>query len=273
MLGGIIVAFGLEAFLIPNGFLDGGVTGVSIILAKFIDIPIGVFLGVLNLPFIVLAWWKIGRRSAVRTAIGIATLSISTIFMHHMEALTHEFFIALLLGGSLLGFGVGLALRQGGALDGTEALASIISNKSPFAVNQLILFINIAIFTGAAFVVGIESALASAVLFFFAVSPMIKRVVDGNSEMKSARIITSKPKEVAEQIEKLIHRRITADKRYIFTEHKDFDEEVYEVTFTIPRLEESEITDRIIDTDPLAIVMFSDISSLRGGIYEDNKGH
>ena len=177
VLGGLLVAFGLEAFLIPHGFLDGGVTGVSIILSNLSGLPMGLFLAILNLPFILLAWWKIGRRSAVRTSIGIATLSLSTIAMHHMDSLTDEFFVALLLGGSLLGLGVGLALRQGGALDGTEALASIISNKSPLAVDQIILLVNVAIFTVAGFVVGIESALASAVLFFFAVSPMIKRVV------------------------------------------------------------------------------------------------
>lgn len=270
MIGGLLVAFGLEAFLIPNGFLDGGVTGISIILAKFIDIPMGVFLGLLNIPFVILAWWKIGRKSAIRTAIGIATLSFGTIFMHHMEPLTTEFFIALLLGGSLLGFGIGIALRQGGALDGTEALASIISNKSPFAVNQLILFMNVGIFTGAAFVVGIESALASAVLFFFAVSPMIKRVVDGNSEIKSVRVITNNPQEVAESIEKVVKRRISVDKRFLFDKDKGFDEETHELTFVIARLEESEVTDRIIDIDPEAVVMFSEISSLRGGIYEES---
>lgn len=271
IIGGLLVAFGLEAFLIPNEFLDGGVTGVSIILSKIFEIPMGFFLAVLNLPFVLLAWWKIGRKSAVRTSIGIATLSISTIFMHHMEPLTDEFFIALLLGGSLLGLGIGIALRQGGALDGTEALASIISNKSPFAVNQLILFINIGVFTASAFVVGLESALASAVLFFFAVSPMIERVVDGNAEMKSVRIITSQPIEVAEQISKIVSRRISADKRFIYEEGKGFDSEVHELTLNISRLEESELTDNVLQADPDAIVMFNEISSLHGGIYENKK--
>lgn len=271
IIGGLLVAFGLEAFLIPHEFLDGGITGISIILSKISGVPMGVFLAVLNLPFVILAWWKIGRRSAVRTAIGIATLSVATILLHHMHSLTDEFFIALLLGGSLLGLGIGIALRQGGALDGTEALASIISNKSPFAVNQLILFINIGVFTVAAFVVGIESALASAVLFFFAVSPMIERVVDGNSEMKSVRIITSQPIEVAEQISKIVSRRISVDKRFIYEEGKGFDSEVHELTLNISRLEESELTDNVLQADPDAIVMFNEISSLHGGIYENKK--
>lgn len=190
-----------------------------------------------------------------------------------MNSLTDEFFIALLLGGSLLGLGIGLALRQGGALDGTEALASIISNKSSFAVDQLILFINIGVFTVAAFIVGIESALASAVLFFFAVSLMIKRVVDGNSEMKSVRIITQKPLEVAETISHVLHRRVSADKRFIYDKDKGFDEEIHELTLNIARLEESELTDRVIAVDSDAIVVFNEVSSLRGGIYEKSKGH
>lgn len=271
VLGGLLVAFGLEAFLIPHGFLDGGVTGVSIILSNLSGLPMGLFLAMLNLPFILLAWWKIGRRSAVRTSIGIATLSLSTIAMHHMDSLTDEFFVALLLGGSLLGLGVGLALRQGGALDGTEALASIISNKSPLAVDQIILLVNVAIFTVAGFVVGIESALASAVLFFFAVSPMIKRVVDGNSEVKTTRVITDNPEMIAEEIQKIINRRITSDKRFVFDKDKGFDKEVYELIFTVVRLEESEVTDVIIKNDPNAVVIFSEVSSLRGGIYENMK--
>lgn len=197
VVGGLLVAFGLEAFLIPNGFLDGGVTGIAIILGSFVDLPIGVFIGVLNLPFVLLVWWKVGHRSAIRTAIGIATLSV------------------------------------------------------------------------AAFVIGAESAMASAALFFLAVSPMIKRVVDGNAEMKTARVMTNLPLEVASAIAPTIKRRISADKRTVFTEGEGFSNEMTELWFTVARLEEAEVTELVLKTDPDATVIFNDVTSLHGGIYED----
>jgi len=281
IVAGVLVAFGLEAFLIPNGFLDGGVTGISILLSNFlasslnVSIPVGVFLAVLNLPFIILAWLKVGRRSAIRTAIGVATLSVSTILLHHVETLTNNFVLALFFGGSLLGFGIGLALRQGGALDGTETLASIVSNRSKFDVNQLILGINIVIFGVAMIVVGFETAAASAALFFIVVSPMIKKVVDGDAGMRSARVITSKPSEVALAIEKTLHkRRILCDKRHVFDGKESFDKEIFELYFNLARLEESEVTDVIRETDPESHVIFTEISSIRGGIYENlQSGH
>lgn len=269
IVGGVLVGFGLEAFLIPNDFLDGGITGIAIILSHFVDLPMGVFLAVLNLPFVLLVWWKVGHRSAIRTAVGIATLATVTIVLHHMDPLTENFLLALFFGGALLGLGIGIALRQGGALDGTEALASIVSNRSAFSVDQIILGINVIIFTVAAFVISPESAMASAALFFLAVSPMIKRVVDGNSEMKAARVITAHPEPVAAAISSRISRRISADRRYVYEEGRGFEEEVTELFFTVARLEESEVTELVLDADPDAVVIFNEVSSLRGGVYED----
>lgn len=235
------------------------------------DLPIGVFIGVLNLPFVLLVWWKVGYRSAIHTAIGIATLSVATILLHHMAPLTENFLLALFFGGALLGVGIGIALRNGGALDGTEALASLVSNRSAFSVDQIILGINVVIFTVAAFVIGAESAMASAALFFLAVSPMIKRVVDGNAEMKTARVMTNRPLEVANAIAPTIKRRISADKRYVFTEGEGFTNEMTELWFTVVRLEEAEVTELVLKTDPDASVIFNDVSSLHGGIYEEQQ--
>ena len=140
--GAILVAVGLELFLVPNGFLDGGVVGVSIILTNYVDIPLGIFIAVLNVPFLFVAFKSSGWKTALRTAVGISVLSISTIFLHHSEPLTREFTLALGYGGLLLGVGVGLALRYGGALDGTEILSVSLSNKINMGVDQIILIIN-----------------------------------------------------------------------------------------------------------------------------------
>lgn len=269
IVGGVVTGIGLEAFLIPNGFLDGGITGVSIILSNFIKLPMGLFLGILNIPFIVIPYFMVGKRSAVRTAIGVITLSLSTIIMHHMNPWTDNFVLALGYGGLLLGLGVGVALRQGGALDGTEALASIISNKSPYSVDQIILCVNIVIFGTAAFVLDVQSAMASALLYYVVVSPIIKKVVDGNSEIKMAKVMTTNPKLIADHISQLTKRRISTINRSVYdSKSKEFVNDISELTFTVSRLEESTITDKILEKDPQAIILFNELSSLRGGIYE-----
>jgi uncharacterized membrane-anchored protein YitT (DUF2179 family) len=272
VVGALLVAFGLEGFLIPNGFLDGGVTGISIILATFIPIPMGIFLAILNIPFILLTWLKVGHASAIRTAIGVAVLAVSTVILHHMEPVTDEFLLALAYGGGLLGLGIGLALRQGGALDGTEALAAILADRTRWSVNQLILGVNIVIFISASFVLDQKYALASAALFFLVVAPVIKRVVDGDSGAKRARVVTAYPDEVAEALSPVVHRRILQESARVYRDGA-FKEQIRDLTFTLPRLQEAEVTQVILDVDPDAVVSFTDIASLRGGIYEKTHGH
>lgn len=271
IVGAALVAFGLEGFLIPNGFLDGGITGISILIASFLPVPMGVILGILNIPFVVLMWLKFGHMNAIRTAVGIAVLAAGTIILHHMEPVTEEFVLALAYGGAALGIGIGLALRQGGALDGMEALASILSRSTRFSVDQLILVFNIVIFIVAAFVVGPQQALASAALFYLAVAPVIKKVVDGDSYSRRARVATSKPAEVAAALQDSVSGRILMEGSRVFADG-EFTAASGDISFTIPRLQEASVTDTILDIDPDAVVVFLDIASLRGGSYEQ-KGH
>lgn len=274
MGGGVLAALGLEAFLIPSGFLDGGLTGISIILSKFIDIPVGVFIAVLNLPFIALTWWKLGRRSAFRTTMGVATLATCAVLWHHMEPWTDNYVLALFYGGGLLGFGVGIALRNGGALDGTEALATIISNRSAYSVDQLILAINVGVFLVAGFVMDWQAAMSSALVFYIVVSTLIDKIVNGANEFKSAVVSTMMPEEVAETIVGITKRHVAIDQKKYWKHGEGFAGTAHQLRFILTRLEASELTERIIETDPEAVVVFSDVSSLRGGVYEDlQKSH
>lgn len=269
VVGGLLVAFGLEGFLIPNGFLDGGVVGVAIIASTVVDLPMGVFLAVLNLPFIVLAWRKIGRRSAVRTALGIGTLVVATLVLHHMDPVTDNFTLALGYGGLLLGLGVGLALRQGGALDGTEALASILSVRSRYSVDQLILAMNIVIFAVAAFVLTPEAAMASALLFYVVVAPIIGKVVDGNRGVRKARVTTRRTDEVAGLVSQRIQRPVSISTQRRFHHELGMGEEVSVIEFALSRIEEATITEDILQIDEDATVVFSEISTLHGTMYDD----
>ena len=233
----------------------------------------GVILGILNIPFIILTWIKVGHLSAIRTAVGVATLTVSTILLHHMDPWTTEFFLALAYGGALLGLGIGLALRQGGALDGTEALAAILADRTTYRVDQLILGFNIVVFTVAGFVVGPQEALASAALFYLAVAPMIERVVEFGGNARRARVVTQFPSEVAERMNELVHGRILQENSRVYADG-EFSELSGDISFTIPRIQEAAVTEAILEIDPEAIVVFLDIASLRGGVYEKSKhGH
>jgi uncharacterized membrane-anchored protein YitT (DUF2179 family) len=272
IIGGVLVALGLEAFLIPNGFIDGGVTGISIILSTFIPIPVGIFIAILNVPFVIVAWAKLGSRAALKTAVGVASLATSAILLHHMDPWTDNFILALGYGGLLLGLGIGLALRQGGALDGTESLASIISSNSRFSIDQLILAVNVLIFTVAGLLLEPQQAMASALLFYVVVTPIIKKVVDGGSTMKQVRIITENREDIALAISAVTHRRVTVANRRVYDEGS-FDEEISEITFAVSRLEEAQVTEAVREVDPDAIISFIEISTLRGGVYESDSAH
>jgi len=268
-IGAILVASGLELFLVPNGFLDGGVVGISIILTNFIDLPLGVFIGVLNIPFLVVAYRHAGIKSAFRTAFGIATLSVATILLHHFEPLTHEFVLALGYGGLLLGVGVGMALRYGGALDGTEILSVSIATKSKFTVDQLILVINFFIFIIALFVFGAERAMASFLLFYLVVTPIIKKVIDGGSSTKAVQIFSKKHAEIAEAV------HVTLNRKVVFVDaHKDDINDTLKIVSTFcARAEEALLVEAVEAVDPDAIVIINDAANIHGSIFTKNKHH
>lgn len=269
VVGAIIVGVGLELFLVPNGFLDGGVVGISIILTSFVDLPLGVFIGILNLPFLIIAYKHAGIRSAVRTAIGIGTLSFTTILLHHSEPLTTNFTLALGYGGLLLGVGVGLALRYGGALDGTEILAVSVSNRSNFGVDQIILFINFFIFLVAAFVFNPEQAMASFLLFYVVVAPIIKKVMEGGSETKTVQIMSAKHTEVAEAIHEALNRKVI----FIDAHKDDIKDTLKIVTTFVARVEESTLVEAVEAVDDEAVIIFNDAANIRGGMFSKNKHH
>lgn len=271
VFGALLVAVGLEMFLVPNGFLDGGIVGISIIMTSYFDVPLGVFIGVLNIPFLFVAFRHSGWKTAFRTALGIAVLSIATIVLHHTEPLTKEFTLALGYGGLLLGVGVGLALRYGGALDGTEILSVSLSNKINLGVDQIILIINFFIFLVAAFVFTPERAMASFLLFYIVVTPIIKKVMEGGNETKTVQILSTQHEAITEAIHEKLNKKVV-----LFDAHKDDLEPGHnlKILFTfVARIEESAIAEVVEEIDPDAIIVFNDVSSIRGGTFSKNKHH
>ncbi len=128
-IGSVLMGVALELFLVPNNVIDGGIAGISIMLAHLTSLPLGVFLFIVNVPFLILGYKQIGKTFAISTLYGIIVMSVTTSLLHHVEAFTEEKLLAVLFGGLILGVGVGLAIRFGGSLDGVEIVSILISKK------------------------------------------------------------------------------------------------------------------------------------------------
>ncbi len=270
IIGAAITAYGLEAVLIPNSVIDGGVTGVSIMGAKIFGLPLGLFLFILNIPFVYLGYKQVGRTFAIMSVIGIAALSAGTILMHSITPILSEKDPLLIVasGGILLGVGIGIVLRNGGALDGSEVLAVLISRKVPFSVGDIILVINVFIFALAAFVYDLESALYSALTYYIA-KTVIDIVQVGLETSKQVKVISKNSKEIGDAIQARLGRSIT----YTFGRGGFSNEDTEIINCIISRMEETKMLDIVKEHDPTAFVVISDVSEVRGGNFKKRDIH
>ncbi|GAB0166848.1 YitT family protein [Lysinibacillus sp. CTST325] len=270
IIGAIIAAYGLEAVLIPNDVIDGGVTGISIMGAHLFDIPLGALLFVLNIPFIFIGYKQIGKTFALMSSAGIAALSISTVLMHDVKTILgpNDPLLIVLSGGILLGVGIGIVLRNGGALDGSEILAVLLSRKIPFSVGDIILFINAFIFLGASFIFGLESALYS-VLTYYIAKNVIDIIQTGLEKSKDVRVVSAKSEEIGDAIQARLGRGVTYTKG-----RGGFSNEPTDIlNCVINRMEENKLVSIIKDIDESAFVVISDVSEVRGGNFKKRDIH
>ncbi|WP_010306130.1 YitT family protein [Kurthia senegalensis] len=269
ILGALIAAYGLEAILIPNEVSDGGVTGISIVLSQLFNVPLGVLIGIINIPFIWLGYKQIGKSFALYSILGIATLAIGTVILHHVETIiTGDTLLITVVGGIILGFGMGIALRNGGALDGIDMLAVLLSRKLPFGTSDLILFLNMFVFILVSFVFGLEGAILSGLAYFIA-SKVIHIVEEGLSGSKTFKIITKDPDLLVETIRDRLGRSATLSDVYGGYSNEKFKE----VTCVINRLEDTKIKSIIFEIDPKAFVTVYDTAEVKGGNFTKKDIH
>lgn len=269
MIGAVIAAYGLEAVLIPNLVSDGGVTGISIVLSELFDIPLGVLIGVLNVPFIWLGYKQIGKSFAIYSVLGIATLAVSTVLLHHVETIIEgDTLLVTVVGGIILGFGMGLALRNGGALDGIDMLAVLLSRKLPFGTSDLILFLNTFVFIFVSTVFGLKGAILSAIAYYIA-AQVIHIVEVGLSGSKTFKIITKTPEDMVEAIRDRLGRSTT-----IADVYGGYSQETFkEITCVINRMEESKLKAIIFDIDEKAFITVYDVAEVKGGSFSKKDIH
>lgn len=268
ILGALLMAIGLELFLVPNQVLDGGIVGISIILSYLTGWKLGVFIFVLNIPFFFIGYKQIGKTFALSTLLGISVLSLGTFFLHSVPVFTDDLLLATVFGGIILGMGVGVVIRYGGSLDGTEILAILFNKNSPFSVGEIIMFFNFFIFIVAGFVFEWDRAMYSAMTYFIAFKT-IDIVIQGIDESKSAWIISDFYEEIGQAIIDRLGRGVT----YLNGEGAYTGDGKKVIFCVITRLEEAKLKGIVEDIDPAAFLAVGSIAEVRGGRFKKRAIH
>ena len=258
-LGAAMAAAALEIFLIPNSIIDGGLNGVSIILNKVFGGSLSIYIIVLNLPFILLGWKQLGKKFLVKAIYGMLMFSFLLAVFSAFEEVTDDILLALVYGGLLLGVGVGLVIKEGGCLDGTEAVAITLSKRVNLSVGQIVFIFNIFIYGSAIFVFGVDRALYS-LLTYFITFKIIDIVSEGLEQAKMALIVTDKEEKISEEIYKRLGRTVTiiSGKGMVSKSEKTI---LYTV---ITRLEIQELRDIVQNADVSSFVTITDVNDIIG---------
>ena len=266
-LGIISAAFGLESFLLPNMFIDGGVTGISLLVSEITSIPLYILILFINIPFIVLGLKVIGRRFAIRASIAITALAF-TLFAFDFPEVTQDKLLVSVFGGFFLGAGIGLSVRGGGVLDGTEVLAIFMSKKIGTTVGDAITIINVIIFSAAAYLLSIETALYS-MLTYLAASRTLDFVIEGIEEYTGVTIISDYNTEIVTMISSKMRRNVTIYQGKQNHESPENQMKQIDIIYTVvTRLEISKLNTEIEKIDPNAFVIMHSINDTRGGMIK-----
>ena len=269
LVGITLSVLAMKGFMIPNKFLDGGITGISILLYEIFHINISFLVIILNALFIYLGYKRIGKTFAVQTTIAVLLLAIALFIVHIDEPVTHDRLLIAIFGGLLMGTGVGLVIRGGGVIDGAEVIAVFTGRKTGFSNSEIIMVINCVIFAVAAFKFDIATAMYSIITYFTA-TRAINYVVDGIEQFTAVNIISSQPEEVKNFLVNEMGKGITVykgERGYLpgsFNVKTDTDIIVTIVT----RLEIKTIEEALHKIDPKAFMYVQTIKEASGGVLK-----
>jgi uncharacterized membrane-anchored protein YitT (DUF2179 family) len=267
-IGSIISAAGLEMFLVPNNIIDGGVVGIAIMASYVTGQSIGLFLVLLNLPFLYLGYKQIGKTFAISTTFAICSLAFWTNQFHPVEVVTHDLFLATIFGGILVGLGVGMIIRSGGSLDGTEIVAIIFDKRSGFSVGEIVMFINLFILSSAGLVFSWDKAMYSLVAYFI-IAKMMDTVIAGIDESKAIMIVSSEPDEIADALMARLGRGVT-----ILHGEGGYSGESKKVLYcVITRLEVEKMKEIVMEKDDSAFVTINEVHDIMGGRFKKKAIH
>ena len=272
-VGVLLAGFALKYFLVPNHFFDGGITGISLLLHELYHFNLAAVIILLNLPLIIISSYTVGKKFAFRTFLSVILLGACLVFLPGYS-LTHDKLLISIFGGVFLGTGIGLVMRGGAALDGIEVLALYTLKRTSFTITEIILGINILIFSIAAFSFGIETALYS-VLTYFCATRCIDYVVEGIQAFTGVTIISGKSEVIKYELVNNLGRGITVYKgeRGFLPGKFDVSADVDIIFTVITRLELRKLKNLVYEVDPAAFIFASTIKEAAGGVIKRRHVH
>lgn len=258
VVGAMVAAFSIEEFLVPCTILDGGIVGISIMINNLTKLPLGVLTLALNCPFLIVGMRKLGTKFIAKSAVAMMAFSSFLEIFEPLTDITRDYLLAVCFGGVFLGIGVGLVIRSGGCLDGTETVAIFLNRRFNLPVGQTVLLINVMIYTIAGFLFGFDRAMYS-LLTYFITSKVIDFVETGVEQAKAAMIITNEGRRIADEIYKKMGRTVT------MLEGEGLISGKKVVLYCVlNRLEIYELKHLIKEVDARAFITISDVSEIIG---------
>ena len=269
IIGAFIVAVALEMFLLPNKIIDGGVIGISMMLNFITDWNLGLLIFCINIPFILMALKSLGKKFIINTFAATLILAVATNVITSFEPITHDLLLATIFGGMLLGLGVGLILRNVASLDGTEMLSIVLSKKFKIlSVGELLMGMNLFIYTAAGFLLGWERAMYS-ILTYFVASKVIDTVLEGLDKAKSVRIVSDFSQEIGDSIMKELNVSVTYMKA-----KGGYSKQEKILTFcVVNKFDIPKLKDVVHGIDPRAFIVTEDVHEVEGIRFKKNNSH
>ena len=265
-IGVFLAAFGFKGFLLTNHFIDGGATGVSLLISALTKIPLHYLIICVNLPFVVMGYHVVGSRFAFRTSMAIAGLwlVLATVTFPNV---TNDNLLVAIFGGFFLGAGIGFSIRGGAVIDGTEVLAIYLSRKVGATIGDLIISINVVIFSVAAYFLGIEVALYS-MITYLAASKTLDFIVERIEEYIGVTIVSGNSDEIREMIINKMGRGVTIynGKKGFGKRGETIDTEI--IYTVITRLEQNKLTTELEKIDPIAFIVMNSVKDTKGGMIK-----
>lgn len=269
VLGVGLAAFGLESFLLPNKFIDGGVTGISLLATELTGISLSLLIVIINIPFVLIAFRAVSKQFAFKTILSIAGLAVCLATVRFPEV-THDKLLVAVFGGFFLGAGVGLSIRGGSVLDGTEVLAIFLSRKLRTRVGDFILLFNVVIFSFAAYLLSVEAALYS-IITYLAATKTLDFIIEGVEEYTGVTVVSYKNTEISKMIINKLGRGVTIYKGKSGYGKRGAVAEIDIVYTVITRLELSKLNLEIEKIDPTAFVVTSSVKDTKGGMIKKRR--
>jgi uncharacterized membrane-anchored protein YitT (DUF2179 family) len=267
VVGVLSAGFGLRGFLMPNGFIDGGVMGISLLTHNETQIALSILIVLFNVPFLVMGYKQLGRGFSIRSILAIAALALVVAVVPYPVATNDKLLVAV-FGGFFLGAGIGMTIRGGGVIDGTEVLAIYLNRKNSLSVGDFILIFNVCIFSVAAYLLSVEVALYS-ILTYLAASKTVDFILEGIEEFTGVTIISPRNRQIAEMIQTKMGRGLT-----IYSGKRGFGKRgasdgMEDIIFTvITRLEVNRLTNEVERIDRGAFMVMQSIKDTRGGMVK-----